>query len=287
MASSTLAHRLKQDLLPAMLLMLAIYRELPIIILRSNSNHIANPPVLHPRLEKEILRQTLAGPTDFAADPPPALPSLLATATGTVLDIGPRTGVQLTHFTPAITSIDRIYGAEPGDEFHAELAANAAKAGLGEKYRILGCGAELASLLPALRTEGVLASKATEGGEKGGDPEDQGVFDTIISDRVLCSVPHPRATIAGLYALLKPGGRLIVCEHVANAWQRPGGSAFARLLQAFYMSLGWSFFCGGCHLDRDTGRVLREAGRWESVTLEVVDGATALPHVLGVLVKGE
>ena len=40
--------------------------------------------------------------------------------------------------------------------------------------------------------------------------------DTVMSVQVLCSVPQPEALAKDLYRLLKPGGQMIVYEHVKS-----------------------------------------------------------------------
>lgn len=171
-----------------------------------------------------------------------------------------------------------MYGAEPCAPLHADLSAKIASCGLSSKYRILSCGAEPHSLIPALQKAGFSAAEMQAG-----------VFDTVCCVRVLCSVPNARQTIRGLYDLLKPGGRLLVCEHVVNPWTSAKGSVVARLSQAVYTVLGWSFFMGDCHMNRDTEATLMEVGEqdggWASVELEKSFGWGPLPYVSGTLVK--
>ncbi|KAI2793748.1 hypothetical protein POX_a00332 [Penicillium oxalicum] len=208
------------------------------------------------------------------------IPPLLKTASGIVLDIGPGTGSQmhLLH-SPAITA---IYGAEPCVGLHAELRAKAQAEGLGDKYHILSCGAASSELIPALEGtgSGVVDAHRTNG---------SGIFDTILCVRVLCSVPQMEQTTRELYALLKPGGRLLVTEHVVNPWRTAKGSLLARMAQAIYMMLGWRYFIGDCCMNRDTERALRQAadedGGWESVQLERSFGWSALPYISGELIK--
>ncbi|KAF7713021.1 Uncharacterized protein PECH_003832 [Penicillium ucsense] len=208
------------------------------------------------------------------------IPPLLRTASGVVLDIGPGTGSQMHLLrSPAITS---IYGAEPCVGLHAELRAKAAAEGLEAKYHVLSCGAASSELLPALEATGTGIVDAH-------NRDRSGVFDTILCVRVLCSVPQMERTTRELYALLKPGGRLLVTEHVVNPWRTVKGSFLARAAQAIYMMFGWRYFIGDCCMDRDTEGALRRAadqdGGWESVQLERSFGWSALPYISGVLVK--
>ncbi|KAJ5177119.1 uncharacterized protein N7482_002996 [Penicillium canariense] len=208
------------------------------------------------------------------------IPPLLKTASGIVLDIGPGTGTQMPLLrSPAITA---IYGAEPCIGLHKELRAKALAEGLGSKYHVLHCGAASSELIPALEATGTGVADAHNA--NGG-----GVFDTILCVRVLCSVPEMERTTRELYSLLKPGGRLLVTEHVVNPWRTAKGSFGARVAQAIYQLLGWSFFIGDCCMDRDTEGALRRAadgdGGWESVQLERAFGWSPLPYISGVLVK--
>jgi SAM-dependent methyltransferase len=171
-----------------------------------------------------------------------------------------------------------IYAAEPCEVLHADLASAADKAGLGGKYKILACGGEKESLIPMLRKQGILKNQKVEG-----------VFDTIVCSKVLCSVPDQAETVSGLYELLKPGGRLIMCEHVKNEWRTPKGSYIGRAIQIFFTMVGWSFFLGNCHLNRKTDEVVKAAaskdGGWKSVDLEKVVAWGTIPFVLGEFVK--
>lgn len=223
---------------------------------------------------------------------------------GVVLDLGPGTG-HLTRYYPA-DRITAIYGAEPNVDLHKAIRANVAAAApsgrMKDKYRILTCGAEPASLVPALVDAGLL---------KSGDAA-TGVFDAIVALRVLCGIHRRqlRDTLETLYALLKPGGRLIIVEHVVNEWkfplpgQRPAdqghrrdekdatispsrGGFLGRALQLLYKPL-WEFFIA-CRIDAETADVLKSVGSrdggWEKVDLKRRLEWAPLPWVGGVLIK--
>ncbi|PGH07519.1 hypothetical protein AJ79_06254 [Helicocarpus griseus UAMH5409] len=220
------------------------------------------------------------------------IPPLLATASGTVLDIGPGTGTQTPLFTNP--NLVRMYGAEPCLGLHKDLMAKIEACGLGERYRILPCSAERGSLVEALVGEGMLEKEVAVDGEVG-KVKVKGVFDTIVCVRVLCSVPDQKETVKGLYELLKPGGKLLACEHVRNPWtvcnNNGRGSVVARLTQVVYTALGWVFFMGDCHLGRDTERVVRDVpvevgdGGWEKVEVKRWFEWSSLPYLAGTFVK--
>ena len=69
--------------------------------------------------------------------------------------------------------------------------------GLIDVYEIVPCGVED---VVELKKHGIVL----------------GSIDTILSVQVLCSVPDPNEMLRRLYALLKPGGQLIVYEHVKS-----------------------------------------------------------------------
>ncbi|CAG8931746.1 unnamed protein product [Penicillium salamii] len=219
-------------------------------------------------------------PPDSDSNEPPApvgssalIPPLLHTASGVVLDIGPGTGTQMHLLTsPSITA---LYGAEPCTSLHSAIREKAEQRGISSKYHILSTGVTATELIPALRDSGL-------------DVDSDGIFDTILCVRVLCSVPNMEKTVRELYGMLKPGGRILVTEHVVNPWRRAKGSVLARFAQFFYQMLGWSWLIGDCALDRDTETALRGAAGeegWESVELERNFEWSAMPYISGVLVK--
>ncbi|KAF2433142.1 S-adenosyl-L-methionine-dependent methyltransferase [Tothia fuscella] len=201
---------------------------------------------------------------------------LIATAQGVVLDIGPGSGTQLHLFDPS--KVTKVYGVEPAADLIPELIRNAEKAGLGTKYEAIVAGAESISLIPALAKRNLLHNP-----EKGST----GIFDTIVTIRVLCGVPHNEETAAGLFRLLKPGGRLLVVEHVVQPYPK-GGDFIAKRMQQLYMLFGWWYWLGGCCLDRDTEQILRKvAGKdgWKEVNLKFLGRQHAIPYIVGELVK--
>lgn len=215
---------------------------------------------------------------DFAEDVPPTFDAILQASRGIILDVGPGAGHQVFRFSHP-ENITAVYGVEPGVDMHAKLRELAKEAGLEKKYKILTCGAEPESLVPALAREGLLGKEQSVA---------DGIFDEIVCIRVLCGVPKLNETVQGLYRCLKPGGRLVLCEHIVSDSQH-GGNAGVRLLQHLYMALGWSFLIGGCHLTRDTRAALIKSaesdGGWSEMKLDVKDEWSPLPHIVGYCIK--
>lgn len=211
---------------------------------------------------------------------PKMVDPLLASSKGLILDVGPGSGEQVHHFTHP-ENITAVYAVEPGVSMHAKLLAAAKKANLDGKYHVLGCTADMDSMLPHLIRVGLVHPDRTE-------PKDLQIFDEIVCLRVLCGVPEQESTIADLYSLLKPGGRFVVCEHVANSQD-----ATAIMAQRIYMFFGWQKLMGGCDLMRHTLKALLKVAKekdgqgFKTVEVKELDKFSPAPHLVGVLTKGK
>jgi ubiquinone/menaquinone biosynthesis C-methylase UbiE len=81
-------------------------------------------------------------------------------------------------------------------------------------------------------------------------------FDAALVTLVFCSVPDVQAALQALRRVVRPGGRLLLLEHVAaDAQSSPGTARLQRLLDPV-----WHWIGDGCSLTRDTRAALREAG---------------------------
>jgi ubiquinone/menaquinone biosynthesis C-methylase UbiE len=145
-------------------------------------------------------------------------------ATGRVLEIGIGTGLNLEHYDRA--RIGQLVGLDPGVEMHPRARQRSRRIGLA--IEVIGLSAERI-------------------------PFDDSSFDTVVVTYALCSIADPATALKEMHRVLKPGGRLIFCEHglapdvSVRGWQ-------GRLTPL------WSKVAGGCHLDRDVPRLLQEAG---------------------------
>jgi len=84
-------------------------------------------------------------------------------------------------------------------------------------------------------------------------PFRDGVFDTVVSSLVFCSVPDPARGLAEVRRVLRSDGRLRMLEHVRSL--RSWKAAFQDCVQPI-----WTRFSGGCRPNRDTERAVEAAG---------------------------
>lgn len=83
-------------------------------------------------------------------------------------------------------------------------------------------------------------------------PFDDASFDVVVATFLFCSVPDPASGLLEARRVLKPGGRLLLLEHVLS--QRP----LLRRLMRWFDPV--PFHIWGAHIDRDTVEHTRQAG---------------------------
>lgn len=76
-------------------------------------------------------------------------------------------------------------------------------------------------------------------------------FDTVVSTLVLCSVNDLEQSIREMQRVLKPGGRLLLLEHVAL--KQSLGLALQTAINP-----AWKRMFGNCHLNRHTSDAVRK-----------------------------
>ncbi|CEJ91655.1 hypothetical protein VHEMI07355 [[Torrubiella] hemipterigena] len=94
-------------------------------------------------------------------------------------------------------TISKIYAVEPVLQSVEVLRERIQEAGMEHVYEVVPVGVE--SINDPSKWDGKI------------EPES---LDCIVTVFCLCSIPEPEKNIAALYALLKPGGRWYVYEHV-------------------------------------------------------------------------
>lgn len=150
---------------------------------------------------------------------------LLRSARGRTLEIGAGTGHNLEHYPGSVTE---LVLSEPDPHMARQLRATAKASSAVGSVEVIEAGAE-GLPFPAAR------------------------FDTVVSTLVLCTVPLPGLAIDEIRRVLKPGGQLLFMEHVRDST----GSRRAQWQDRLERPWGW--FLGGCHPNRDTGRLIAAA----------------------------
>ncbi len=154
--------------------------------------------------------------------------ALLQGARGKILEIGAGTGANF-HLYPAGAEVLAI---EPSPSM-LKYARSKLEQGVTDA-RI--------ELLEAGIGDGIVRENVPEGG-----------FNQIVCTLVLCTVPRLKESIQLLRQWLKPGGKLLVIEHIQDNRQPQ------RWLQQAATPI-WKHLAEGCHLDRPTDELLKAAG---------------------------
>lgn len=172
---------------------------------------------------------------------------LLAPLKGEVLEIGTGTGVNIPYYPDSLT---RLTLSEPDPHMRRKLQQRLASSPVAH-IDILSSAAEQHDLPDAS-------------------------FDHIVSTLVLCSVRDVGQTLREFKRLLRPGGSLVLIEHVAG--EDPRLFNLQRRLEPF-----WKWFAGNCHLTRNTASLLEQAGFMTTLQQAEMCGA---PGFVRPLIKG-
>jgi ubiquinone/menaquinone biosynthesis C-methylase UbiE len=140
--------------------------------------------------------------------------ALVGRARGEVVELGAGTGLNLAHYDR--TQVTRVVATEPDPHMAKQLRARA-DASFVEVVEA-----------PAERL-----------------PVPDASADTVVSTLVLCTVRDPAAALAEVDRVLRPGGQLLLYEHV-----RAEDEGLARWQDRLERPWGW--LAGGCHPNRDT-----------------------------------
>lgn len=84
-------------------------------------------------------------------------------------------------------------------------------------------------------------------------PFPDGYFDAAVGTLVFCSIHNPVEALAEIRRTLRPGGRLLLLEHVR------GQTAFTRVLTDWLHPF-WFALQGECRLNRETAATVAQAG---------------------------
>ncbi|MFL6198766.1 MAG: class I SAM-dependent methyltransferase [Thermoanaerobaculia bacterium] len=169
----------------------------------------------------------------------------LGGAEGEVLEIGFGSGLNLPHLS---SRVRKLYAVEPADA----------------AWRIARAAIERAHF-PVERT----------GRTAEAIPLPDGSVDEVISSFSLCTIPDVKKALAEVRRVLRPGGTFRFVEHGRS--DDPRISRWQDRLDPIQRRLA-----GGCHLNREPDRLLREAGfRIETLDRFEVPGPRVIMSLYG------
>jgi len=162
-------------------------------------------------------------------------------AHGAVLEVGVGSGLNLAFYDP--TRVTHVVALDPSAPLLARAAPRAADAHVAVEL-VRGDAEAL--------------------------PYADASFDSIVMTYTLCSIDDPLRALAEIRRVLRPNGELFFVEHGISHVERTG--RWQRRLTPY-----WKRIAGGCHLDRDTGALLAQAGfTTDDLTAAPVEGARLL-----------
>ena len=145
-------------------------------------------------------------------------------AIGTVLEIGIGTGLNLPFYDAG--QVDRVIGLDPSEKSWELAAARATSVDFDLEF--VG--------LPGEQI-----------------PLDDDSVDTVLVTYSLCTIPDPVTALQGMARVLRPGGKLIFCEH--GRAPDPNVQKWQERINPF-----WTKIAGGCHINRDIPDLISAGG---------------------------
>ena len=145
-------------------------------------------------------------------------------ATGRVLEIGIGSGLNIPYYDAH--KVEHLWGLDPSAEMWAIAQQNAAEHHLDAEF--IQSGAEVI-------------------------PLENNSADTVVMTYTMCTIPDVPAALAEIRRVLKPGGKLIFCEH----GKAPDASV-ARWQNR--INPVWKKFAGGCNINRPIAGLLEQSG---------------------------
>jgi len=145
-------------------------------------------------------------------------------AEGDVLEIGFGSGLNLPYYDR--TTVRKIFGLEPSEGMRRKAQPNVDASGLDVEFIDLP-GEEI--------------------------PLESQSVDTVLVTFTLCSIDDAVAALEGMRRVLKPGGKLLYCEHGASPDDR------VRRWQE-RLNPGWKRVSGGCNMNRDVPGLIESSG---------------------------
>lgn len=145
-------------------------------------------------------------------------------AAGDVLEIGIGSGLNFAYYDPQ--KVRKVWGLEPSQGMRKLAARNLEGIDLDIEFVDLP-GEEI--------------------------PLEAQSVDTVLVTYALCTIPDAMSALEGMRRVLKPGGRLLYCEHGMAPDER------VRRWQE-RLNPGWRKIAGGCNMNRDIPQMIAASG---------------------------
>jgi ubiquinone/menaquinone biosynthesis C-methylase UbiE len=145
-------------------------------------------------------------------------------AEGDVLEIGFGSGLNLSHYDRH--KVRKVLALEPSEAMRRKA-------------------------LPGVRASGLEVEFIDLPGEE--IPLETSSVDTVLVTYSLCTIADAETALEGMRRVLRPGGRLLYCEH-----GRAPDSKIRRWQER--IDPLWSALAGGCHINKDIPALLRAGG---------------------------
>jgi ubiquinone/menaquinone biosynthesis C-methylase UbiE len=149
---------------------------------------------------------------------------IIPLAKGAVLEIGIGSGLNIPYYQAH--QIDHLWGIDPSRDMWAIAEKNARERHLDAEF--IETGAESI-------------------------PLDNNSADTVVITYTLCTIPDVNSALQEVRRVLKPGGKLLFCEH---------GEAPDEGIRRWQILVNpiWNRLAGGCNLNRPIPRLLEQSG---------------------------
>ena len=153
---------------------------------------------------------------------------LLSELKGLILEVGVGTGANMEHYGAEV----ELIGIEPSPYMMRRAKKNKKAVLNPDKIKLLdiGCG------FPEM--EKLIAP---------------GSLDAVVCTLVLCTIPDPSRALDNFIKWLKPGGKLVILEHIRS--HNPSNGKLQDVLNPV-----WRKVADGCHLNRPTDLLLAGSG---------------------------
>jgi len=153
---------------------------------------------------------------------------LLSGLSGKVLEVGVGTGANFEHYGEDI----ELTGIEPSPCMLPKAESRRNRIMFPDRITLhnIGCGYPEMEKLMA-----------------------DGSLDAVVCTLVLCTIPDPERALSNFKKWLKPGGRLLILEHI-----RGRNRFYGKVLDV--LNPAWEKMAEGCRLNRNTDKIIAEAG---------------------------